>query len=125
MGSKEISLGEQGEKLAVKHLKKKGYAIRARNFRTRLGEVDIIAADGDYVVFVEVKTRSSTRFGMPFEAVTVAKQKQLSKVALEYLAQHNLTESPARFDVVSILISDGAKPAIELIKNAFELNFGI
>ena len=119
-----ISLGKKGEKLALQYLKKRGCSIRSSNFRTRLGEIDIVGEDHGTIIFVEVKTRTGTMYGAPYEAVTPKKQVQLSKVALEYLNQHNLNESPARFDVISIIHEDGKKPEIELIKNAFELCFG-
>lgn len=124
MSNDRISLGKKGEKLALQYLKKRGYSIRSSNFRSRLGEIDIVAEEKGTVVFAEVKTRTGLMYGAPFEAVTPKKQEQLSKVALEYLSQHNLNESPARFDVVSIIYADGKKPEIELIKNAFELCFG-
>jgi putative endonuclease len=124
MSNNRISLGKKGEKLAINYLKKRGCSIRSSNFRTRLGEIDIVAEDNGTIIFVEVKTRTGTMYGAPYEAVTKIKQVQLSKVALEYLNQYDLNDSPARFDVISIVHADGEKPEIELIKNAFELCFG-
>lgn len=124
MGNDRISLGKKGEKLALHYLKKRGCTIRSSNFRTRLGEIDIIAEDKGTIIFVEVKTRTGTMYGAPYEAVTKTKQVQLSKVALAYLNQHDLNESPARFDVISIVHAAGKQPEIELIKDAFELCFG-
>ena len=82
MSNQKISLGKKGEKIALKFLKKKGYAIRNNNFRTRLGEIDIVAEEQGTIVFTEVKTRSGSLYGAPFAAVTKSKQAQLSKVAL-------------------------------------------
>ena len=82
MKTKRQKFGEQGEALAVRHLKKAGYKIIETNYRTRLGEIDIIAKDKDTIVFVEVKTRTSVHFGSPKWAVTPQKQKKISMVAL-------------------------------------------
>lgn len=111
------SFGAEGEELAVRHLKGKGYKILCRNYRTPLGEADIIARDGDFVVFVEVKARSTVAFGQPFEAVDFRKQEKLKRIALYYLKQSN-RETPVRFDVVSILLKNG-KSEVMHIKEAF------
>ena len=121
MNSKK--LGELGEELAISYLKKNGYEIKERNFRVKAGEVDIIAVDNDVLVFVEVKTRSSVAFGIPAEAVTYRKQQQISKVALVYINNHQLHNCDARFDVVSVLIVSTNNPQIDLIRNAFDLNY--
>lgn len=115
------SLGEMGEELAAKFLKKKGYSIICRNFRCRSGEVDIIARHEGVLVFIEVKTRRSKSFGSPAAAVTPRKQQQIVKGAMEYLVREDLFDTEARFDVVSILVQAGSKPRIELLTNAFEL----
>lgn len=114
-------LGKSGEELAADLLKRNGYKIIARNYRTKLGEIDIIASDKDTVCFIEVKLRSSDRFGTPQEAVLNKKQRQISKASLLYLKDNNLLNKKARFDVVSIIYSQG-KPNLNLIKNAFELD---
>jgi putative endonuclease len=94
-------LGNKGEKLAVKYLKKQGYKILERNFRTPFGEADIIAQDGDEVVFLEVKTRESYTFGLPAEAVTPEKQLRYQRIArLYWLATRE--EPNARFDVIEV-----------------------
>ncbi len=98
-------LGSIGEDIAANYLKKKGYKILHRNYKTPLGEADIIVKDKDTIVFVEVKARSSGAFGQPFEAVDYRKQEKLKKIALYYL-KHNRIESPVRFDVVSIISRD-------------------
>ena len=115
------SLGPEGEDIAVRYLKGKGFRILHRNYKTPLGEADIIACDKDITVFVEVKTRSSARFGEPFEAVDARKREKLRKIALFYLKhgqKHDGGESPVRFDVVSIKISDDDN-IIEHITEAF------
>ncbi|MGW8193620.1 MAG: YraN family protein [Desulforhopalus sp.] len=113
-------LGRRGEDLACRYLQYNGYTIIARNYRTKLGEIDIVARDGETLVFIEVKTRSGKTYGPPAASVTTNKQRQISRVALNYLSAHKLTDSPARFDVVSVLIF-GTTPQIELITDAFDL----
>jgi putative endonuclease len=114
--------GLEGEKLAVRHLKRLGYRIICRNYRSPLGEIDIIARHRGVLVFVEVKSRSTETFGSPKLAVTPAKQRKLSQVAWHYLQQHNLVEASARFDVVTISRSRSA-PHLEVIENAFESTY--
>jgi len=115
-------IGTLGESLAVKALKKRGYHIVALNHRCKLGEIDIIAKDGDSLAFVEVKTRRTGRFGEPKMAVTADKQRKISMVALDYLKETGQTNEKARFDVVAIRLSQGG-PKIEIIKNAFDLAY--
>jgi putative endonuclease len=115
--------GEAGEALAARLLRKKGYKIVATNYRTQLGEIDIIARDGDTLVFVEVKARQSDRFGAPKWAVTPAKQRKISMVALYYLKTTGQSDAKARFDVVSIR-SNPLRPEVEIIRNAFDLLYG-
>lgn len=111
-------LGDRGESAAARHLKKQGMRVLRRGFRTARGEIDLIARDGDTLVFVEVKTR---RRGEPAEAVTTEKQRRLTLAALEFLKRHNLLEQRSRFDVVAILWpDDNAVPTIEHYRNAFE-----
>ncbi|MCG6983345.1 MAG: YraN family protein [Deltaproteobacteria bacterium] len=114
--------GQEGEELAVRHLKRRGYRIICQNYRSPLGEIDIVAHHRGVLVFVEVKSRRSETFGSPKLAVTPAKQRKLSQVAWHYLQQHNLTEASARFDVVTISGSTGA-PYFEVIENAFESTY--
>ncbi len=114
-------LGNQGERAALRFLKQQGYSILARQFRTDLGELDIIALDRETVVFVEVKTRQSDAKGQPFEAVTRQKQSQLTRLASSFLKSHQLLDRPARFDVVSILWPDNkSEPEITHFQNAFD-----
>jgi putative endonuclease len=111
-------LGREGEDRAAKFLAKRGYRILERNYRTRSGEIDLIALDQGVVVFVEVKTRTSDAFGAPELAVTPQKQRRMLKAALAYMKYRKLHQVPCRFDVVAI--SAGTGPEVELIQNAFE-----
>jgi len=108
-------VGAIHEKVAGQYLETQGYQILDYNFHSRTGEIDIIARDGEYLVFVEVKYRKSTASGHPLEAVTVAKQKAISKTALFYMKKHGLEYMPVRFDVVGMVDEQ-----VTLIKNAFE-----
>ena len=119
-GKKE--LGKKGEDLALRFLKKRGYRIIEQNYVCKMGEMDLIAKEKDTLVFIEVKTRTSMDFGPPQLAVTEFKQRQLSKVALNFLKEKKLEDVKARFDVVAILLTPGGEE-IELIKDAFELNW--
>ena len=119
-----IPVGQQGETLACQYLARQGYRLIARNYRTRLGEIDIIAEERGTLVFVEVKTRRGHQCGHPFEAVTPAKCRQISKVALQYLAETGREGHSARFDVVAISFAGEAEAVIELVKNAFDLSYG-
>lgn len=114
----KIGTGQTGEDLAVCYLENQGYTIVERNYRKRIGEIDIIARDGEYLVFIEVKTRSNRRFGSPFDAVDFRKQQQISRVALAFMTQHRFGEVPVRFDVIGVHLEES--PKVELIKNAFE-----
>ena len=115
------SLGRRGEELACAELEKRGYVIVDRRFRTRCGEIDIVARDAGVLVFVEVKARSSSNFGTPLESVTRQKQQRLSRMAASYLCLKRLTNVACRFDVVSILEQHGT-PAIELVRGAFDMH---
>ena len=115
-------LGRSGEDSAARYLKKNKYRILERNYRNRLGEIDIIAEDAGVIVFIEVKTRSGAGFGSPKEALTQKKQRNISMVALSWLKTHNKFGKHARFDVVSI-VNVNNELTIELVKNAFDLKF--
>ena len=104
--------------MASKFLKEKGYSILETNYKTHLGEIDIIALDKDCIVFIEVKTRTDEAFGAPSEAVTLKKQEKYYKVASEYLQRNKKLDSICRFDVIEIMFLDEI-PEIEHIKNAF------
>jgi len=122
MQNKQQKFGEQSESLAVWYLKKNGYKILEQNYRTKLGEIDIIAKEKKTIVFVEVKSRRSIRYGSPKWAVTPKKQRKISMVALYYLKTTNQMDAGARFDVVAIT-SNRDQPQIEIVKNAFELAY--
>ncbi len=122
-------LGARGEQIAINYLQNWGYRILERNYRNRLGEIDIIARQGRDLVFIEVKTRSDNLFGSPFDSVTAAKQRQLSKVALEYLSKHNWLDHPARFDVVGVRLMEKNETIlqdarVDIVQNAFDLSYG-
>jgi len=122
-GSDNLTLGAQGEDIAAAFLKGQKYAIVERNYRCKAGELDIVAREGKTLVFVEVKTRSNTAFGPPQASVTPFKQRQISKAALTWLAQKKLHGTNARFDVIAIILRQHEVPAIEHIKNAFDLAY--
>lgn len=116
---KRKALGALGEKMAVEYLKKRGYHIVETNFRCREGEIDIIARDKDYLVFIEVRTRRGSSFGTPEESVAAAKKEKLTSLAFAYLQTHRKSPSLWRFDVVAIeLGQEGHISRLELIKNA-------
>ncbi len=117
----EKSLGQRGEAAAAQHLRREGYEILARGGRLKPGELDLVALDGQTIVFVEVKTRQSAEAGHPTEAVDAAKQRRLTRLAVTFLKRHGLLESPARFDVVAVTWPEGRRrPDIKHFKNAFE-----
>jgi len=113
-----LAKGKSGELLAAKFLKKKGYRILHRNYKTNLGELDIIAADHqDTLVFIEVKSRTSTDFGLPSEAVTHHKRTKINQVAAQFLSRHMLYGAPVRFDVIEVYLDENR---INHIENAFD-----
>jgi putative endonuclease len=115
--------GKKGEELAAAYLAQTGYRIVERNYRCVFGEIDIVAWEGEILVFVEVKSRRTEAFGAPQVAVGPAKQDKISRIALNYLSEKHLRRHPARFDVVAVrLLPMGTK--IELIRDAFELSCG-
>jgi len=116
---KRKAVGDLGEKMAVEYLKKRGYRILETNFRCREGEIDIIAQDKDYLVFVEVRTRRGSNFGTPEESITTTKKEKLTSVAFAYLQTHRNSPHLWRFDMVAVeLTKDGQISRIELIENA-------
>jgi putative endonuclease len=114
------AIGRFGEDLACTELAQRGYAILARRYRTRYGEIDIVARDGDTIVIVEVKTRVGKAFGGGAAAVTRFKQHQMMRMGTDYLARRRLTGSPCRFDVVEVDL-EAAEPRIEIYRNAFDV----
>lgn len=123
MLNRQQQFGKRSERLAAEYLKLQGYRILETNYRSSQGEIDIIAREKDTLVFVEVKARSSRHFGSAKAAVTPAKQRKISMVALEYLKRTGRSDIRARFDVVAIDTTAG-KTDIEVVKNAFALAYG-
>jgi putative endonuclease len=119
--SGHLEFGKAAEIAAVAFLKSQGYKILELNYKNKFGEIDIIARDKGVICFVEVKARHSLRQGAPQEAVTLAKQRQISRVAVSYLKSKDLLVQPARFDVLGLLYTKAA-PEITLITDAFQLN---
>lgn len=122
MGAKE-AVGAYGERVAVRHLEDAGYAVLARNWRCRAGELDVVATRDGVVVFVEVKTRRSLAFGPPSSAVTPLKAARLRLLAQEWLAASPLALArpmpPLRFDVVSVLRPPSGPAVVEHVEGAF------
>ncbi|HEY5649471.1 MAG TPA: YraN family protein [Nitrospiria bacterium] len=114
------SFGEQTENDAVGFLRGEGYRIIDRNVRFRRGEIDLVAYEGEVLVFVEVKGRRNNRFGGARWAVDERKQKRIGRLAREYLARKRVADSPCRFDLVLVQDGSGGKRKIELIRNAFD-----
>jgi putative endonuclease len=111
-------LGDRGERAAARHLRKCGLRVITRGYRTTRGEIDLIARDGDTLVFVEVKTR---RTGQPAEAVTPEKERRLTLAALQFMRRYRLLEQRCRFDVVAVVWPDADRePLIEHFVNAFQ-----
>ena len=112
-------LGKMGEDLACAELSRRGYAVLARRYRTRFGEIDIVARDGDVTVFVEVKTRAGDEYGGGAEAVTGWKQRRITQMAVDYLSRNQLHDRPCRFDVVVVDLA-GESTRIEVYAHAFD-----
>jgi putative endonuclease len=113
-------LGIVGEELAAAALAARGYAILERRYATERGEIDIIAEDGDTLVFVEVRARATGEFGRAAESVTVAKQRQVTRMAIDYLTRHRITNRPCRFDVVAVDQALTDAPEITVYAGAFD-----
>ncbi|WP_067669588.1 YraN family protein [Nocardia miyunensis] len=114
-----LALGAHGEELAAQYLRAAGMDIVERNWRCRYGELDLIARDAEVTAFVEVKTRSGLRFGIPAEAVTFTKQQRIRRLALLWLNEQQGPWRQIRFDVVSVLVKSGSDPVIEHLKAVF------
>lgn len=115
-----MELGRRGEDAAAEYLSRRGYTILARNFRCRLGELDIVARDGRTLVFVEVRTRLSDKFGLPEESVDTRKKARLQRLALYYLHKYGLGEATCRFDVVAVSANHrGEINRVDLYADAF------
>lgn len=115
------ALGRIGEAAAVDLLRRRGYRILTRNFRCPLGEIDLVAEHRGTTVFVEVKTRTTQKYGDPFDAVTPLKQHRLTRLATYYLKGRNRLDHPARFDAVAATVTlDGQVVRLDLLMNAFD-----
>lgn len=112
-------VGTLGEQAAAVALAEQGYEILHRNYRCRGGELDIICQRNGIIVFCEVKTRTSSAFGLPEEAVTIAKRRRLRKLALEYMQREGLRARTLRFDVISVALRDGRVGELRHLVNAF------
>ena len=118
MSDYKQKIGGHGEQMEAKYLEEKGMQVIAKNYSTKYGEIDLIAKDKNETVFVEVKTRKSFEYGLPQEAITPYKQKNLIKTSQIYLKENNLYETDWRIDVITVLLVLKEKPQIEHIKNA-------
>lgn len=119
MTEKRIALGRAGEEAAAQYLKKNGYRLIKRNFNCRVGELDIVAMDGPCLVFVEVRTKSGSAFGLPQESITRKKKQKLRQTASVYLLASGLKDAAVRFDFIAVYLnSDGKSFKIEHIINA-------
>ncbi len=119
MTNETRAVGRYGERLAVRHLTEAGLTVLARNWRTRTGEIDIVARDGRTVVFCEVKTRRGVAFGQPVEAVDDRKAARLRRLAAEWLAQARTPCDEVRFDVISVWAPRRGAPRVSHLKGAF------
>ena len=119
---RHLRLGTRGENLACRFLKKNGYKILYRNFKGRTGgEIDVVCRDRDTLVFVEVKTRTREDFGRPLDAVDRDKRKRISRGGLAWLRLLGDPDILFRFDIVEVIIAEGAEPRLEILHNAFSL----
>lgn len=118
----DMPLGRWGERLAARHLRRAGYRILARGFRCPMGEIDVIAQREQQIVFVEVKTRSSTTHGQPWEAVDARKQRKIVKTAVFFLKRRALVDVAVQFDVIAITRAPGwfSKASLEHFEGAFD-----
>jgi putative endonuclease len=112
--------GEQGEDIAARYLESRGFRILQRGYRARCGEIDLIARDGEDLVFVEVKCRTSSRCGDPLEAVTPAKRRRILRAASVYLQSNGAWEHPCRFDIVAVRLGPGGNREVEHLRGAFQ-----
>jgi putative endonuclease len=117
-------LGAKSEKLAARYLRRRGLRILEMNHRCRIGEIDIVAKEGETVVFVEVKSKTSRERGRPEEMITAAKRRKLTDLASAYLGRRGRRRGSARFDVVTILWGPGGEKTLKYYRNAFDAEGG-
>lgn len=115
----ERSLGSRGEDIAAEYLRRQGLVVLSRNWRSKEGELDLVATDGHRVVVAEVKTRSGTAFGAPADAVTPAKARRIRRLTGAWLARYRVGACEVRFDVLSVLWRPQARPLVQHIRDAF------
>ena len=120
--SDSLNLGPRGEALAWNFLRKQGYSILEKNYRIRLGEIDVIARKKEWIAFIEVKTRLDHQFGTPGESINWRKQRKLTRVAQTYLQAKGLENQPSRFDVLSITWNGTGEPVFDLLEDAFTVD---
>lgn len=124
-GMDRLALGRAGEEAAAAALTAQGYLILRRNVRSRWGEIDLVAAHGREIVFVEVKTRTTDERGRPFDAIHPAKQRRLVRLALSFMHRRRLQDRACRFDAVAVCLTpDGRVVQVEILPNAFEATSG-
>lgn len=116
-----LQIGRLGERAARKHLRRQGFKFLTANFRTERGEIDLVFRDRDCLVFVEVKTRSSEEWGRPAAAVNAERRRRLTRAGLDYLRLLRNPQVKVRFDIVEVLIEDGAVGEIRYLPNSFPL----
>ena len=121
MTKERLQFGQEGESAALDFLKKKSYRILEKNFRSKLGEIDIIADHKGVMVFIEVKARLNHEYGHPFIALTPTKQKKIIQTAQSFLSQKRIVDKPVRFDVIAMTMDPSNTWKIELLENAFQL----
>ena len=121
MRSPRSRIGLKGEIAAASYLGQNDYMIIDSNYHTRYGEIDLIARDGDYIVFVEVRSLNNTSFCTPIETISQSKLNKIIHCAQEYLTEKKLTDRPVRFDIVEVIHIKNSSPQITLIKNAFDV----
>ena len=114
-----LALGRQGEDITRAYLERQGYRILARNYRCRLGEIDLIAQRDSVIAFVEVRTRSTSTFGPPELSIDGRKQRHLTRTALDYLSRHDCGSCAFRFDVAAVEVDDHNLARLRYIENAF------
>lgn len=118
MANRRIELGRRGEELAVRELTGRGYDVIERNWHCQVGEVDIVARQGEAWVFVEVRTRRGDAFGTPEESLTAAKQTRMVRVAQHYLIEHGLGDVDWRLDLVAVEVDHAGRPArLDVLEN--------
>lgn len=117
--------GNLGELAALNYLTQNNYVILDKNFRTKYGEIDIVAKDNDYISFIEVKTRKDLKLGLPCEAVNFSKRNRIARMALMYISRKKLQGHNFRFDVMEIILNNNQVKYLRLIKDAFQIDFPI